>query len=215
MINFGTVIVVVVCILITVFMCFYIRYIASDFTQTKEVILTNLSENQVNALDVSNANYDLIPDQFMKCNIRFENTRAKLIKMSIMGLMESKFNIMREQLKKENDIDNRIKIFKKYEEECLKLWRGRKIHVQSLTYDQTIAEIGRLINMKQLTAMSSRSRISQNMFTFKCTIPLGYFYHWDLVDENFSDNMIKTSSFLNSAAMGVSGLKSLYNAIAK
>ena len=193
-------IIVFVIILLTVFIIFG-RYYLSDITQTKPIKLTHIEPDALNFMDKLKINNPQVPKQYFKANVKFSNNRAKAIKLIVMNKLNKKFDEIRELIKKETDSNKQVELFRNYEIECLNLWKQNRVDIDPMTNDQIELEIATIVKKKQLNYSVSKLTISQSIFDFNCTVPLGWFYHWDLVDENIADTAIKTGTFINNVGM--------------
>ena len=74
-----------------------------------------------------------------------------------------------------------MELYREYEKECLKRWKSYDIDIEALPDNLAEQDMEKIEMMKELNSTFSKSRIQQNILTFTVNVPLGWFYHWDLV----------------------------------
>ena len=117
----------------------------------------------------------------MKTDKRFENNRALTYKHQILKNMADDFTKLRKDLDAEKDIKKKMELYREYEKECLKRWKSYDIDIEALPDNLAEQDMEKIEMMKELNSTFSKSRIQQNILTFTVNVPLGWFYHWDLV----------------------------------
>lgn len=117
----------------------------------------------------------------MKTDKRFENGRALTCKHQILKNMSDKFIQLRKDLDDEKDIKKKMELYREYEKECLKRWKSFDIDIDALPDNLAEQDMEKIEMMKELNSTFSKSRIQQELLTFTVNVPLGWFYHWDLV----------------------------------
>lgn len=117
----------------------------------------------------------------MKTDKRFENSRALTYKHQILRDMADDFTKLRKELDTEKDIKKKMELYREYEKECLKRWKSYDIDIEALPDNLAEQDMEKIEMMKELNSTFSKSRIQQNILTFTVNVPLGWFYHWDLV----------------------------------
>lgn len=196
------------------------RYHLSDITQTKPIKLTTIEPDALNFFDkfrlhdgtrsvTSDGVVDLIPEQIFKTDKKLGDNRVRIIRFRIMGEFKDQFDVIREQIKNESDFNKQIEIYREYEQQCLSAWKDNRIEIDPMTDEQVKTEVSRLKIMKQLNPSLSKLKFYQNMLDFKCIVPLGWFYHWDLIDERYENSAIKLETFNNNVSMFTKGVSTL------
>lgn len=189
------------------------RYHLSDITQTKPVKLTTIEPDALNFFDKFRLHDDLIPEQIFKTDKKLGDNRVRIIRFRIMGEFKDKFDAIREQIKNESDFNKQIEIYREYEQQCLSAWKDNRIEIDPMTDEQIKTEVSRLKIMKQLNPTLSKLDLYQNKLDFKCIVPLGWFYHWDLIDERYENSAIKLETFNNNVRMFTKGVSTLKKGI--
>lgn len=154
--------------------------------------------------------FDLIPEQIFKTDKKLGDNRIRIIRFRIMGEFKDKFDAIREQIKNEPDFNKQIEIYREYEQQCLSAWKDNKIEIDPMTDEQIKTEVSRLKIMKQLNPTLSKLKFYQNVIDFNCIVPLGWFYHWDLIDERLENSAIKLESFIKNISNLKKGIKSIF-----
>lgn len=117
----------------------------------------------------------------MKTDKRFENSRALTYKHQILRDMSNDFSKLKKDLDVEKDVKKKMELYREYEKECLKRWKSFEIDIDPLPDNLAEQDMEKIEMMKELNSTFSKSRIQQELLTFTVNVPLGWFYHWDLV----------------------------------
>ena len=117
----------------------------------------------------------------MKTDKRFENSRALTYKHQILRDMSDIFTKLKKDLDVEKDVKKKMELYREYEKECLKRWKSFDIDIEALPDNLAEQDMEKIEMMKELNSTFSKSRIHQDILTFTVSVPLGWFYHWDLV----------------------------------
>lgn len=208
--TFISIVIIVIIILFAIVFIILGRYHLSDITQTKIVKLTAIEPDALNFFDKFRLHDDLIPEQIFKTDKKLGDNRVRIIRFRIMGEFKDKFDVIREQIKNEPDFNKQIEIYREYERQCLSAWKDNRIEIDPMTDEQIKTEVSRLKIMKQLNPSLSKLRLYQNILDFKCIVPLGWFYHWDLIDERYEESAIKLETFNKNISNLKKGIKSIF-----
>ena len=167
-----------------------LRYYLSDLHQNKPIKLTYHSIYIDPAL-VSTKRNKHYPHRSphrkptlkirMKTDKRFENSRALTYKHQILRDMSDDLFKLKKNLDIEKDIKKKMELYREYEKEYLKRWKSFNIDIEALPNNLAEQDMEKIEMMKELNSTFSKSRIHQDILTFTVSVPLGWFYHWDLV----------------------------------
>lgn len=157
-------------------------------TQTKPVELIEMEPNELNFFDkfrLHNNTRNEVSEQIFKADKRLGNSRIHMIKSEILNQLQlqDRFDDISELIKNNRDSNEQVKIYRGYERLCLEFWEEHGFEIEPMNDIQIKYELTRLKTMKQSNQSLSKSKFYQNIFDRNCIVPLGWFYHWDLINE--------------------------------